>query len=49
MIIKSKKFILRPYKKWDEKSLQKNINDKDIYRYTLRIPYPYTMKDAKVN
>lgn len=47
MIIKSKKFILRPYRKGDEKSSQKNINDKAIYRYTLRIPYPYTMKEAK--
>ena len=47
VVIKSKKFILRPYKKGDEKSLQKNINDKDIYKYTLRIPYPYTIKVAK--
>lgn len=46
-IIKSKRFILRPYRRGDEKSLQKNINDKDIYMYTLRIPYPYTIKDAK--
>ncbi len=45
-VIKSKKFIIRPFKKGDEKSLQKNINDKAIYRYTLRIPYPYTMKIA---
>ena len=47
MIIKSKIFVLRHFKNGDEKSLQKNINDKDIYRYTLRIPYPYTLKDAK--
>mgnify|MGYP001582301576 CR=1 FL=1 len=47
IVIKSKKFVLRSFKKGDEKSLQKNINDKDIYKYTLRIPYPYTMKDAK--
>lgn len=46
-IIKSKKFILRPFKKGDEKSLIDNINDKDIYRYTLRIPHPYKKKDAK--
>ena len=46
-IIKSKKFILRPYKKGDEKSLTLNINNKKIYRNTLHIPYPYTVKDAK--
>ncbi len=47
MVIKTGKFILRPYRKGDEKSLAKNINDKKIYRSTLRIPYPYTLKDAK--
>ena len=47
VVLKSKIFIPRHYKKGDEKSLQKNINDKDIYRYTLRIPYPYKSKDAK--
>ena len=31
----------------DEKSLQKNINDELIYRYTMRIPYPYTIRDAR--
>ena len=46
-IIKSKNFILRPYKKEDEKSLIKNINDKDIYKNTLKIPYPYKPKHAK--
>ena len=40
-------FILRPYKKGDEKSLALNINNKKIYRNTLHIPYPYTLKDAK--
>jgi len=48
MIIKSKRFILRDYRKGDEKSLQKNINDLDIYRYTSRIPYPYKIKDGKL-
>ncbi|MBU4369893.1 GNAT family N-acetyltransferase [Patescibacteria group bacterium] len=46
-IIKSKHFILRPFKKGDEKSLLENINNKKIYRNTLNIPYPYTLKDAK--
>jgi len=47
MIIKTKKFTLRPYKKWDEKSLQENINDKHIYKFTVRIPHPYKIKDAR--
>jgi RimJ/RimL family protein N-acetyltransferase len=46
-IIKSKQFILRPFKRGDEKSLAKNINNKKIYKNTLDIPYPYRLKDAK--
>lgn len=45
-IIKSKDFILRPFRKGDEKSLAENINNRNIYRNTLLIPYPYTLKDA---
>ena len=47
IIIKSNKFILRPFKRGDENSLKENINNKKIYRNTLSIPYPYTLKDAK--
>ncbi len=46
MIIKTKKFILRPFKKSDVYSLQKNINDKAVVKYTMRIPYPYKLKHA---
>ena len=46
-IIKLRMFILRPYREGDEESLIKNINDKDIYRNTCRIPYPYTPEHAK--
>ncbi len=47
MILKAKRFILRPYRKGDEESLVKNINDKKVSRYmTPRVPYPYTKKDA---
>jgi RimJ/RimL family protein N-acetyltransferase len=45
-VLKGKGFILRPYRKGDEVSLQKNINHRYIYRYTMNIPYPYSMKDA---
>ena len=47
MIIKTKNFTLRPYRKGDEKSLQENFSSKDVYRYTCRIPHPYTIKDAR--
>jgi len=45
--IKAKGFILRPFRKGDAASLAKNINAKKIYRYTLHIPYPYTLRHAK--
>ena len=46
MIIKSKKFILRPYRKGDEKSLVENINDKQISKFMSTLPFPYKPKDA---
>lgn len=46
-IIRSKKFTLRPFRKGDEASLMKNINNRAIARNTLRIPYPYKLKDAR--
>jgi RimJ/RimL family protein N-acetyltransferase len=47
VIICSKRFVLRPFKKGDEKSMIKNINDRTIAKNTLRIPYPYKLKDAR--
>lgn len=47
VIIKSKHFILRPFRKGDEKSLIESINNKKIFRNTLGIPYPYTLRDAQ--
>ncbi|MCD6270294.1 GNAT family N-acetyltransferase [bacterium] len=47
VVIKSKKFILRPFRKGDEESLRRSINNRTIYKNTLSIPYPYTLKDAK--
>lgn len=40
-------FILRPFKRGDEESLARNINNKKIYHNLLNVPYPYTLKDAK--
>ena len=48
MIIKTKKFTLRPYRKGDEESLRKNINDRNVTKYmSSRLPFPYKKKDAK--
>jgi [ribosomal protein S5]-alanine N-acetyltransferase len=48
MIIKSKKFMLRPYKKGDEESLRENINDNNVTKHmSSRLPFPYKVKDAK--
>ncbi|MFH0969175.1 MAG: GNAT family N-acetyltransferase [Patescibacteria group bacterium] len=46
-IIKTKKFILRPFKMSDAKGVVKAINNRTIARNTLTIPYPYKLKDAK--
>jgi len=43
--IKGEKVILRPWKKSDEKALQKLVNDKSIARFTS-IPFPYSKKDS---
>lgn len=45
--IKTKQFILRPFKKGDEISLAKNLNNKNVSCNLLVVPYPYTLKDAK--
>lgn len=46
-VIKSKNFILRQFRMGDELSLRRNINNKNIYKNTATVPYPYTTKDAK--
>jgi len=46
-LILAKDFILRPFKRGDEFSLAKNINDKTIIRNTLIPFFPYTLKNAK--
>ena len=47
MIIQSKNFILRPYRKGDENDVVKNINDRAVSRFLSIVPYPYSRKDAK--
>ena len=46
-IRKSKRFVLRPYRKSDIDSLVKIMNDKHFSRFMATIPYPYKRKDAK--
>ena len=45
-VIKNERFMLRPYRKSDAPALARNINDPQIYRFTLHIPYPYRLSDA---
>jgi len=47
MIIKSKKFVLRKYRKGDEQALRKNINNRRVAMYMSSVPHPYTIKNAK--
>lgn len=44
--LRSKSFVLRPFRRGDETSLRRNINNRKIYRYTLLIPHPYTARHA---
>jgi len=44
--IKTRYFTLRPLRQSDAQSIAKHINDKTIFRNTLAIPYPYTLRDA---
>ncbi len=39
-------FLLRPYRKSDVESLQRNINDKRVARDVSNIPFPYTIEHA---
>jgi [ribosomal protein S5]-alanine N-acetyltransferase len=47
LVIQTKRFVLRPYRKSDLESMVKHINDKEIAGNTLTIPYPYSLKDAE--
>ena len=41
-----KQIIVLELRKSDAEDLRKNINDKDIVRFTTNIPHPYSIKDA---
>jgi len=47
MKLTTKRLILRPLKNSDAKSIAENINDIDVTKWLLVVPYPYKLKDAK--
>ena len=47
MELKFGQYTLRPFRRGDEPAIAENINDRKIERYTLNIPYPYTLKGAR--
>jgi RimJ/RimL family protein N-acetyltransferase len=47
MQIKTKQFIIRPFKMSDAKDIVRNINNKNVSFYLSTVPFPYRIKDAK--
>lgn len=45
--LKTKRLLLRPYRKDDAPALALNANDYDVARMTGRIPHPYTLAHAR--
>jgi [ribosomal protein S5]-alanine N-acetyltransferase len=45
--LETKRLILRDLKESDKNSLQKNINNLEISKWLLVVPYPYSSKDAE--
>lgn len=47
MRLETKRLILREINEEDEKDLIENINNLNVSRYLVLVPYPYKKKDAK--
>jgi RimJ/RimL family protein N-acetyltransferase len=47
MRLVTKRLILRPPTLKDARDITENVNNINVSRYLLRIPYPYRIKDAK--
>lgn len=45
-VTEGRRIVLRALKKSDAKSIQENLNDKEVSTYTRVIPYPYTLRHA---
>jgi RimJ/RimL family protein N-acetyltransferase len=41
-----KDYFFSKFREGDQPSLIEHINDYEVYKYTLTVPYPYTQKDA---
>lgn len=48
MMLKTKRLVLRPIRDSDAKDIVKQISNLKISKWLLVVPYPYTMKDAKI-
>ncbi len=46
MKLETKRLLLRPIKKADAKSIVENINNINISKWLLLVPFPYRLKDA---
>ncbi|MEK6850344.1 MAG: GNAT family N-acetyltransferase [Nanoarchaeota archaeon] len=46
MILKTKRLILRPLKESDANSIVQNIDNLEVSKWLLVVPYPYARKDA---
>ena len=47
MKLKTKRLVLRNLKKRDAKDLVKHLNNLNISKWLLAVPFPYTIKDSK--
>jgi hypothetical protein len=47
MKLKTKRLILRDLEKVDENDLVKAVNNLNVTRYFLVVPYPYSRKDGE--
>jgi RimJ/RimL family protein N-acetyltransferase len=45
--LKTKRLVLRPLKILDVKGIVENVNDFEVSKWLLVVPYPYAIKDAK--
>ena len=47
MELKTKRLVLRQIKESDAKSILENVNNLNVTKWLLVVPYPYKLKDAK--
>lgn len=47
MELKTKRLVLRELAESDAKGIKENVNSKEISKYLIAVPYPYSLKDAE--